>query len=520
MSSSEADEHLALLARLKKDSEKQLKHINRIREKKGLPPIQRLTPGNEDDQIVIRNMDEKEDQELVANSDLIIGLRVYKRSPDGPVGSKVDGEELCATHREVRRFRECYRDFDGSMVHVGEVTGMRKIDGRVKNGKVVEPKEIERKAPGVLKSIMVRLVPHEAEVVGVKLTRETVASAMDRTVAEFERGTGVEVISAVVHQMSPTDLHIHIQYTLTHQVEESKSMLGRRHRPWRLHAAAMARESLTSDGVLNPAPITIWKRKQEMIQAGILEPEPQAGIEFQKRAGLRDLGDGAILGYSFRQKLNLVRLAEDGGEPEVASAVIKKNDERGRFAPYARKSDEVLDRDFLDLWLERAWRRNVKEELPEELKKGLVTAGVEAAKNYAIFGTTLVEDHHIEIRTKELAIESEKILSAKRVSKAEIQKQADELFVEANRIRAEQAAFERRKAATDEDMALMTVRVAALEKNAGIAKELKRDFKELLESILKIPKVAALLRAMPSVWKRVEKLAGLLDLNIDLGPSK
>lgn len=516
MTSKEADDHLARLEKLRKDAEKQLKHINKVREKKGLPPMKRMTPEVLED-VVLRNSDAAADKELVKDSelvqdgDLITGLRVYTRSADGPVGRRVEGEELCAVHSLTKRVRECYRELDGAMVRVGEVTGTRK-------GNVGTRKDLQRKAPGILKSIMVRLMPHEAEVTGAELKRLQIEAAMDRTAAAFEAETGCEVISAVVHRMSATDLHIHLQYTLVHQVQESKSMLGRRMAPWKLLASKLAREALEAEGG-RPSPVAIHKKKLELIEAGVLEPQPEAGVEFHKRKGLRSLGDGSILGYSFRQKLNLVRLAEDGGEAEVAADVTALNDGRGGFAPIARKSDKELDGKYLDLWLERTWRRNVTDELPEDSRARLVEAGVEAARNYAAFGTTLVEEAHVDKKMQEIADQSKLLATAVEGAAAvdaELRKRATDLEIEAKRLREDRGAFEASRAAVEAEHTRLTVRITKLEKAAEIAKALKERFKAFMLKIMNMPAVLTLLRDRPAVKKSYDGLIKDLDLNSDI----
>ncbi len=232
---------------------------------------------------------------------------------------------------------------------------------------------------------------------------------MDATVAEFEKATDCEVVTAAAHRMSETDCHIHIQYTMVQALEETKTMLGRRMRPWKELASKMARESLAADDISNPAPAAIGARKNQLIASGLLSPPPEAGLEYCKLAGLRNLGDGAILGYSFRQKLNLVRAAEAGGEAGLGKEVTKRNDSRGRFEPIAKMDDANLDAKYLDLWLERVWRQNVTSRLPETSRAKLIADGVKAARNYAKFGTSLVEKTHIETRIKELEAEAKKI---------------------------------------------------------------------------------------------------------------
>lgn len=518
MSSKEADDHLSKLEKLRKDAEKQLKHINKVREGKGLPPIKRTAAESPED-IVLRTNDEGADEELVKDSemvmdgDLITGLRVYDRSADGPVGRRVEGDEFCAIHSEVKRMRECYRELGGTMVCVGSVMGKKK-DGA--------GNETERKAPPVLKSIMVRLMPHEAEVSGAELNRTQIDEAVDRTARAFAEATGCEVISAAVHRMSATDLHIHLQYSMVHQVEESASMLGRRLKPWKALASKLAREALVAERV-KPSPAAIGKKKLDLIASGELESAPEAGVEFHKRKGLRSLGDGAILGYSFRQKLNLVRLAEEGGKLEIAAAVTRMNDGRGGFAPLAKMSDVELDAKYLDLWLERVWRRNVAAELSEDSRGRLVEAGVVLAGNYAAYGTTQVEEAHIEkmiqehvnmtvVANAELREKQEALVAAD----AELREKREALAVEAERVA--QAGLGIEAIRTEASAAIkerdqLKVRLTALEKSAKVAMDLVQKFRVFFAKIVVMPIVVKLLRAKPSLRVQFDDLKESLGLN-------
>ena len=397
INSNDSDDHLARELDLRKDSIKQTeRHTNKVRAKKGLPPLPVVDPvigkGTPDDEINNQILDEVGDSELIQNAGLILGLRAYS----GGEGKPVNGDELVAIHRQVRRERAYYRELNGEMVKVGDL--LKRF------AKPSDSRKIKtRPVPGVLKSIMVRLMPGEAEILEeANITQKDVGAAMDQTVDVFKQATGCEVVSAVAHRMSVTDLHIHIQYTMVQQFKESPQMLGRRLQPWKKKASKQARESLAKEGFQEPSPAQIGAKKKKLIAAGLLTPPPQTGIEFRKIAGKRDLGDGAILGYSFRQKLNLVRGAELGGEITLAEQVARRNDERfGRFTPIAQRPDKDLEAKYLDLWLERTWRRSVTSKLPVDYQNRLIIAGVDAAKNYAIYGTSIVEETHIKRRVKE-----------------------------------------------------------------------------------------------------------------------
>jgi hypothetical protein len=368
ISTNDSDDHLGRELKLRKDSLAQTKnHTNKVRAQKGLPAILISDPaigtGSADDVGSIP-FDEAGDLELVRNAGLIVGLRAYS----GDAGERIGEEEFVAIHRRVRRERVRYRELNGVMVALGETVPRFDATKKDKNtNKKIRNKET-RYVPGILRSIMVRLMPTEAVAVGESgMTRNNVEAAMDKTVAAFEQATGCQVVTAVTHRMSVTDLHIHIQYTQVLPFTETSRMLGRRLKPWKVEASRKAKESLRADGIAHPAPAQVGARKKKLIAEGLIPAPPQAGIEFRKVAGARDLGDGAILGYSFRQKLNLVRAAELGGEVELAHEVARRNDERwGRFTPIATRPDEELDAKYLDLWLERHWRQNITSQLPED----------------------------------------------------------------------------------------------------------------------------------------------------------
>ena len=422
--SNHSDDHLGRERRLREDSIKQTAgHTNKIREKKNLPPLQTIDPaiglGSADDEINNQILAETGDLTIVRNAGLIVGLRMYS----GGVGKPVGEEDFVAIHRRVRRERSRYRDLNGAMVEVGK-TVSRSDSAR---------SDKTRKIPGVLKSIMVRLMPTEAEGIA-DMTRPDVEAAMDETVAALEQATGCECVTAATHRMSGTDLHIHIQYTLVLPFSETSHMLGRRLKPWKIEASRQARESLSADGIEHPSPAQIGARKKKLVTDGLLVPPPEAGIEYRKVAGKRDLGDGAILGYSFRQKLNLVRAAELGGDQALAKQVAHRNDERwGLFTPIANRPDDYLEAKYLDLWLERTWRRNVTSRLPEDHRERLVLAGVEAAKNYAQYGSSIVEDTHIKRKIIELDRKAHEI-----VVQHEAAKKAEQLARETQRAAEEE----------------------------------------------------------------------------------
>lgn len=88
---------------------------------------------------------------------------------------------------------------------------------------------------------------------------------------------------------------------------------------------------MTADGVENPNPSALGAKKERLIAEGKLTPKPETQIEYRKFKGLRSLREDVFPGYSFRQKLNLVRLAEDAEDSVLADHLMRRNDERARF---------------------------------------------------------------------------------------------------------------------------------------------------------------------------------------------
>ena len=460
--------HLGLLDHLERHAEKQrMGHTNDVRRRNGLELLPPKTALLDDEDPTTKALDsEDEDRELLVIDDLglIAGLRLYDRQPDGsPVGRSVSGEEFVATHCRIRRERETYRELDSKMVRVGEVVSIRRgRDMEALNNDYTESRtERERRAPGVLKSIMVRCMPHEAEIAGPLLSPDALNAVMDRAAAEFVAETGCEIISVVVHRMNNGDLHVHIQYTMVIGILESKCMLGRRGlKAWKVTAGQLAREALRADGVDNPNPSAIGAKKNRLVAEGKLAPAPEAQIEYRKFKGLRSLREGSILGYSFRQKLNLVRLAEDAGDPILADRVINLNDGRARFRPIAKRGDSDLEKKYLDLWLERTWRNLVKAVLPEEALGKIRVAGVVAARNYADYGTVMVEPSHLKRRMLELE---------KEAYEAELMRAYDAYENEQFRREVEDSA-QQKIAMMEQQVAMLRESVEAAEKSAEAAK--------------------------------------------------
>ena len=500
MNSNASDDHQGKEEILQKHAEAQrLGHENRVRAEKGLPLNEPTMPPldgqNEEDaknpEEFVMPYDPDSDLLGIDRGHLIVARRIYKRDKDFlPEGMTVDGDQYVAHHRKIRRDRKTYRDTSRAMVTVGAVTGERK------GAYMDDPKNPRfdkfRKAPGVMQSMIVRLMPHEAIIAGPLLTQKALDEAVDKTVRavvqalgeeEKTHGLGCEVLSAVVHRMGNNDLHIHIQFTMVVDGVESPTKLGQTLAPWKEKAAAMAREVLKAEGNENPAPRTIDAMKKKLIASGDLEPKPVAKQEFRKFAGKRSLGKGHILNYTFRQKLNLVRAAEEGGRPDLAQAVTDKHDERGGFRRYAypTKVDQAeferklkmkayTEEDaFLDLWLERTWRNAVKAQLPAEVVQEMVKAGVAAAADYAMYGTVMIEQTHIDRLKKEQDLRQSALDAQTEAQEKNAEALRSGIEAERSKVAAELALAESARIRA-EDVAAPIVAAARLEA-AGIAKD-------------------------------------------------
>ncbi len=416
--SSAFDEHLSEEDKLRQDMGKQKAHMDAVERRKAgerVDPNEVKLPDDESKPVPLES--EEDDRSVVLGGDdqtvelgeherrevldqvgrLIVGLRIYDQNAEGsPRGRSATSKELLAKHDLIRREREVHIDQDGTHVRVGYL-------GRERKGKYLdEPtfwgpeRSRERRVPVVMRSILGRLMPHEGEVSGRELTREMVEEAMDEAVAGFQKETGCEIISAAVHRMSDHDLHIHIQYTMVVCQRKNLGKHTKERKEWGKVASAMAREALLKEGVDHPNPSAIGAMKKRLVEAGKLVQEPEFKTGFRKANGLRSMGNGSILGHSYRNKLNVVRLAEEAELPDLAKRVIKLRDELGGFRPIAKRSDEALEEDYLDLWLERMWRRIVKARLSDDALDKIRTAGVVAATNYADFGAVKPKPRDLE----------------------------------------------------------------------------------------------------------------------------
>lgn len=418
VNSADFDEHMSLEDRLRRHRIKQKAHMKAVERRKAghrVDPCGLKLPDDEskpvpleseeDDRKVVLEGDyqtvelEEDSRKVVLNRDgrLIVGLRVYEQNADGtPRGKSATSEELLAKHRLIRRERECHIDQDGTHVRVGELTRERKGKYLDKPTFWGPERSRERRVPAVMRSILGRLMPHEGEVSGEELTQDVVEDAMDEAVSEFQKATGCEIISAAAHRMSGHDLHIHIQYTMVVFQRKKLGKYTKERKEWRTIGSAMAREVLREEGVKAPNPSSIGAKKKRLIEAGELVPEPESKVVFRKVKGLRFMGNGSILGHSFRNKLNVVRLAEEAKLPDLANRVIELRDELGGFRPITKRSDKELEGQYLDLWLERMWRRIIKARLSKDALKKVRTEGVTAARNYAKFGAVKPKESDLE----------------------------------------------------------------------------------------------------------------------------
>jgi len=400
LGSPESDDHLGDDKKLRDDSEKQQQgHTNEVRKKKGLPPRDPLVPhpaggGKPEDS---RPMEE--DDIPLLPGELILLRRIYSHTPSGmALGREASRDEFVAANRRVRRERAVYREVTGQMVTYGKVYakgGTKRKEGR--------------KGACPLRTLMVRLMPQEGEIAGERMSSKSLARAVDRSISEFERHTGAEVINAVVHRMSGHDLHIHVQYTMVKKELETPQMLGKRLKPWKAKASALSRAALAAEGITDPPPALVGGRTNKLIRDGVLEPRPVAAVEYKKMTALRSIADDAMLGYSFKNKLNLVRAAEQGEDPSLVERVIRKNDEPGKFRGLLKIPDKQLEAFYLDLWFERVWRESVRGQLKRDAREAVRLAGLDVANDYATYGTTVVEQTHLDRQKAEQAAEALKL---------------------------------------------------------------------------------------------------------------
>lgn len=427
-------EHMGILQKLKDDHLATItSKIKKLRETVGLPP---LPPIEVDEEEKILLNDGKSFVYPLGGgfvmdslSDEIVALRIYQRDRDPERISVSEGKRWVEHNDKLIITRSKYREIGGEIVEMGKVYATRKPigkDGKPKKDAQRRAKDkLNRKGSSPMLSITLRLMPHEAKAVGDagwvgEFTDDKLGDAIDRTVKAFEKEVGCEVVSVAVHRMRNSDLHIHIQYTMVLPVDRDEKFLKQAIKDWRSAAAQKARAALLSEKC-TAAPATIGKRIKEMVEKKEIDPQPtkvSGDFEtiYKKEVGLRKLGNEVILGYSLKYKLNLVRMIERALENQKAdpetlddlvklrSAVVSKCDRNDGFRYKAATSDDILDKKYLDLWLERQWRSNVVAELPESAKKELIAAAIKDARRYAEVGSTreagqyyLDYQHHADV---------------------------------------------------------------------------------------------------------------------------
>ncbi len=568
--SGDFDAHMSDEDKLRKDALKQQQqHMDKVRVRKGRPP--KFGGGKDPEETKPVTLADEEDdrkQLLTVDPKLIVGLRIYSPNRNGiPCGKTVKTDEFMAMHRQIRRERNNYLDRDGTHVEAGKLIRERK--GRdVDTPKMLGgDRERARRASAVLKSIMIRLMPHEAEIAAGELSGNVLDAAMDRAATELQAATGCEIISAAAHRMSGHDLHIHIQYTMVVAEQKKLGKYSEAVQEWAREASQMAREELLAIRVDEPNPSAIGAMKRKLIKSGKLKPCPEERLIYRKIKGRRFMGNGCILGHSFRNKLNLVRLAQAAGDATLGERVIAKKDGLRGFAPIAEKTDEKLESQYLDLWLERVWRNAVTGQLSDDALARIRAAGIKAAKDYSEFGTTMPEAFDLEQRKLELEKEAYELGLAAQYDayqndlfREEVENTAQEKLeemakqIEAAEIstmaakRAEKAALElvaekdahiqslsksvndaatqmtlvetqaavRARAEFEKERQKQDALVKTLKESAKFAEKLKAEVYKLLECVLKSEQVRLFLRGVPTLRKCIDKLATLIGF--DLGP--
>ena len=415
-------EHMAIAMRLLMDSLAAEKfHVAKLRTLMNLPPLPtaEVSPGDDDGKSMVYDAT----TDLMATGDQIVGLWVYTRGAPPRALSIPEGKVWVDHNLAVIKERSTYREINGKFVTAGEVAGKRKNWQNKKTKKVEHRTNLVRLGASPLRTIAVRLMPHEALTVGKSMTKTELARAVERTVKAMEERLGCEVISVAVHRMKKGDLHIHLQYTMVLPIEEKSAdmRLSGDMRKWKQRVTPAARLSVIEEG--RPlTPVAIGKRIKELEKKGEIDPRPTEALpvlglpRFEKKIALKNLRNDAILGYSFKFKLNLVREIEtvrkatvnQTDKAEVLDALWQKVAERGdatsaKFQKLAKESDEALESRYVDLWLEREWRTAVVAELPEATRAKLPAAAIEEAQKYAQHGTTRVEQTHLDRHNKDVA---------------------------------------------------------------------------------------------------------------------
>jgi hypothetical protein len=427
-------EHMGILLRLMKDAAStQRHHVSKLRKELGLPPNAALPDeiGDRDGQsrdyfpeVPEVNGDTPKDVArkeamcglLLEKDSVIASLRIYRSKPgigtdDAWLAKSIpveNGREWVNHNKSLIRERATYSELNRLIVTAGEAMGERK-------GKDLDKrKDKMRYATSPLKTITARLMPHEAEILFGSLSADGLDRAMDSLKEKFESEIGCEVASMAVHRMRNNDLHVHVQYTMVLEVEMSKKAYGSLKNEWEKKALDCARQSLLDEGKRD-FPAAVGKRKKLLIQQGAIPAAPKR-TRFEKQKGKRNLKTNSLLGYSFKFKLNMLRGAQAfPEEAKLAEEIAQRGDKKGHFKDkFLFRTDDEIQAERLDYWLERRWREAVAAEVPDEIRAQLPAAALKEARQYAIHGTTQVEaihlERHREATTKQLA-DSEKQLA-------------------------------------------------------------------------------------------------------------
>lgn len=490
LGSEKSDDHMGKKKTLSKDATNgNLEHINLIRRDKGLPELDSTKPDNEESKALEEGMDDL----ALRDGELIECERIYSRTTGGmTVGRPCTEDEFVASHRKVRRERSTYRELDGRMAVSGKVYSERKGEDFVKGKR----KSKTRKGVCPLRTIMVRAMPHEGIAAGERMTKKALSRAVDHAAIAFAKATGAEIVTAAAHRMSGHDLHIHLQYTMVQAFEEPSKTFAARHNKWKKAGVEMACAELIAEGTRKPHNRTIGVRRKKLIEEGKLDLEPVRAMEFRKIPGLRSIGDDAILGYTFRNKVNLVRAAEAGEDPELPGRVAAKRDERGRFRELVKNSGRTLEKKYLDLWFEGVWRSALRDQLPVDAQKEMVDAGVEAARDYVILGTTAVEPTHVEGVKKELKEEADRLLKKQKEMETDTAKQTIAQKVTLELIRKRQKQI-------DADTKALLDKAAVIQEKERKADILQADLTVQLEALrnltepVSVAETAAKMRFLP-----------------------
>ncbi|MBK1815753.1 hypothetical protein JIN84_09000 [Luteolibacter yonseiensis] len=423
-------EHMGIVLRLMKDAAStQRHHVSRLRKELGLPPNAALPDavGDKDghsrdyfptvpeiDGDTLKDVERKEAAcgLLLEEGSVIAGLRIYRAKAgsgedDAWLAKSIPvegGREWVNHNKKLIKERATYSELNRLIVTAGEAIGERKGED------VGRRKEKIRYATSPLKTITARLMPHEAEILFGSLSGNGLDRAMDSLKKDFEHEIGCEVASMAVHRMRNNDLHVHVQYTMVLEVEMPKKAYGPLKNEWEKKAVDCARQSLFAEGKRD-FPAAVGKRKKLLIEQGVIPPPPKR-TRFEKQKGNRNLKTNSLLGYSFKFKLNMLRAAQAfPEETELAEKIAQRGDKKGDFRDkFLFRTDEEIQAERLDYWLERRWRESVAAEVPEEIRARLPAAALEEARKYAIHGTTQVEAFHLELHrdaTEKQLVDSE-----------------------------------------------------------------------------------------------------------------